>query len=153
MNKKHIVLIAALVLIAITAIIIGLAVGLTRRSDDDDVYPLPPSSDKELFRVNCVPEAEGGVIAVTQELCKARGCVYEPSSRSYGAPSCFLPQDDSIGYRVVSGPEKTTLGERWFLERKNSWGIYAENFQYITFDVENRGNDIFRFKVYKFYNS
>ena len=56
-------------------------------------------------------------------------------------------QDDSFGYTVVSGPEETELGFRWYLEPITSNGIYGENYKQLLFEVEELSDDMLRFKV------
>ena len=65
-------------------------------------------------------------------------------------PACFVPQPESeqeFGYRVISGPENTEFGQRWYLQRINQFAIYDENIEFLTFDVEYRDNHLLRFKV------
>lgn len=140
-KKLAIVLGVSLAAAAIAGLVIGLVLGL----ESDDVKS--PIGDERL-RIDCVGEAEGGVVKVTPELCASRGCIYHPSGVTLPrSPACFMPQDDSTGYRVVRGPETTILGQRWYLERKVTLGVYAENLPRITFDFENRGDNVIRFKV------
>lgn len=140
-KKVLVVLGVSLAAAAIAGLVIGLFLGL---SSDDVKSPI----GDERLRIDCVGEAEGGVVKVTPELCASRGCIYHPSGVTLPrSPACFMPQDDSTGYRVLIGPETTTLGQRWFLERKVNLGVYAENLPVIKFDFENRGNNVIRFKV------
>ena len=101
-----------------------------------------------LRRIDCFPEEAGGVEQLTEEACEARGCVYDPPEDAGTAPpACYVPQDDDYGYRVISGPHDTELGQRWYLQRITEWAIYDENVVNVTFDVETTNDDVVRFKV------
>jgi len=99
----------------------------------------------ELGRIDCYPEAAYGMDLLTPSKCLDRGCVYMESPHP-NVPWCFVPQTD-FGFTVIEGPIETLLGERWLLRRKNTWAVYQENFENVTFDIEMREDNILRFKV------
>ena len=101
--------------------------------------------EDELRRIDCYPESAWGVDMMTPDSCQDRGCVYQASTNA-GVPWCYVPQTD-YGYRVTQGPIATPLGERWILRRKNTWGIYDENFENVTFDIEMWDDNMLRFQV------
>ncbi|KAL4237199.1 hypothetical protein ACF0H5_005579 [Mactra antiquata] len=92
-------------------------------------------------RINCIPEAEGGVTMVTKELCEDRRCVYEPTSVP-GIPHCYYSKQQ--GYRVESW-ETTSLGYRAYLSMKSD-GPFGDDIESVIFDVEMRDNETIRFK-------
>lgn len=141
-KKKALFVGAGAAAVAVLALVITLPIVLT--SDDD-------SSDEAdalvMQRIDCFPEAEGGVEVADQASCEARGCLWQPDSSDPAAPSCFVPQDASFGFRVTSGPVDTAMGQQWTLEPINERAIYDENFQEVTFDVEFLRDHLLRFKV------
>ena len=98
-------------------------------------------------RIDCFPEAEGGVETLNKSGCESRGCTYDPVGDFPQVPPCFVPQTRQFGYKVLSGPHETSLGQRWQLERLTENGIYGENIERLTFEVEMRGTHMLRFKV------
>ncbi len=102
--------------------------------------------DPELLRIDCYPEAAGGVDLVDQEKCEERGCTWQVAAIE-SAPWCFVPQTDDWGYDVIDGPIPTEYGDQWILQRKNEQGIYGENIEFLTFDVEYRRDNLLRFTV------
>lgn len=134
--------------------ILGLAIWLSTRPppviQTTVVYEAstaPTLTQLEQRRVNCLPEAEGGVDPETKEDCEARGCVWDRSPfESTGVPPCFFPQTDEFGYQVI-GTEDTPLGHKFYLERLAEDGIFGQNIRFVTFEVEMTDDHLIRFKV------
>lgn len=90
-------------------------------------------------RIDCIPEAQGGVVKATQELCNRRRCLYSDS----GEPVCYF--SSMQGY-MAKEYENTDLGFRVYLEKKVD-GPFGDDFQEAVFNVEMRGDNIIRFTV------
>lgn len=99
------------------------------------------------FRIDCFSEGESTLETISESGCESRGCIYDADTTTPRVPKCYLPQDNITGFKVISGPDNTPLGLQWKLERKTVLGIYDENIQNVTFDIELRGDDLLRFKV------
>ena len=137
---------------------VGLVIGLTSWLVTQAIAPPPTTIEFEgttepvltsamLQRVDCLPEAEGGIDEVTPEACEDRGCIWRPSIFE-DIPPCYTPQGDGFGYKVID-TEATALGQRWFLERLTTNGIFGVNFRFVTFEMEMRDDNTLRFKVDK----
>ena len=50
------------------------------------------TSSNVLERIDCFPEAKGGVEQLTSDACTERGCIYEPDEEYPMAPDCYVPQ-------------------------------------------------------------
>lgn len=147
-RKKRYLLTAGAVAGAVAVLgLTGLVAWLiVRNKSAAGVLPIwQPIPIAQSSRISCFPEEASGKPA-DEEACERRGCTYEPSNFP-AVPWCFFPQDGSYGYRVVSGPHDTDLGQRWLLRRKRADGVYGTNVENVTFDVEYLGNDMLRFKV------
>ena len=142
-KKKLMIAGAGVAAVAVVALVIVLPIVLTSSDDENDDTP----SEAVLQRIDCFPEAAGGVEVADEESCEARGCVWDPDSTAQDSPSCFVPQDSGFGFRRTSGPTDTAFGQQWTLEPINSRAIYDDNFQEVTFDVEFRREHLLRFKV------
>lgn len=92
-----------------------------------------------LQRIDCIPEAQGGVVKATKELCNRRRCLYSDSEE----PACYFSSEQ--GYRAKEY-ENTNLGFRVYLEKKVD-GPFGDDFQEAIFSVEMRGDNIIRFTV------
>ncbi|KAI0217991.1 Maltase-glucoamylase, intestinal [Lamellibrachia satsuma] len=146
-RKKRYLLTAGAVAGAVAVLgLTGLVAWLiVRNKSAAGVLPIwQPIPIAQSSRISCFPEEASGKPA-DEEACERRGCTYEPSNFP-AVPWCFFPQDGSYGYRVVSGPHDTDLGQRWLLRRKRADGVYGTNVENVTFDVEYLGNDMLRFK-------
>lgn len=106
-----------------------------------------PDMDEMLKRIDCIPEAHGGVVEATLELCDRRGCTYSDTGEA-GIPACYFGSDQ--GYRVTSY-EDTTLGFRVYLNKKID-GPFGNDLEKAVFELEMRGDNIIRFKVRLYLN-
>lgn len=88
-------------------------------------------------RINCFPEALGGVETMNEEKCMSRGCVYKDAS-------CFFPQTN-FGYKVVER-EVTRLGFQLTLRREGTFP-FGGDIETIVFRVEELGDGLLRFTV------
>ena len=143
--KKVLVIVGGCVIFATLVAVVVVAVVLS--IDDDDSSGSDPVPSSEQQRIDCYPEALGGVQVATEASCLERGCVWDPVDHEEPVPPCFVPQTAEFGFRLVSGPTDTELGYQWILEPINEFAIYGENFASVTFDVEFRRDHLLRFKV------
>ena len=148
-KKQYLLIAGAVAGVVLLLGLIGLVAWLIVRRRPTDVLQIAeqiPVAQKR--RISCFPgDWEGGERdAVDRKTCERNGCTYEPSAFP-AVPWCFLPQNGSHGYRVVSGPLTTELGIRWLLRRKRMNGVYGTNVDNVTFDVEYLDNNMLRFKV------
>ncbi|XP_060598146.1 sucrase-isomaltase, intestinal-like [Ruditapes philippinarum] len=96
---------------------------------------------QELYkRIDCIPEAHGGVVKATPELCTRRRCVYSDSGIA-GIPVCYFKPGQ--GYRAARY-ENTNLGFRVNLEKKVD-GPFGSDLDTAVFNVEMRGDNMIRF--------
>ncbi|XP_052256801.1 sucrase-isomaltase, intestinal-like isoform X2 [Dreissena polymorpha] len=102
---------------------------------------VPPTEDELRRRIECIPEAQGGVVKATPELCDKRGCIYSQSNKK-GVPDCYFSQE--IGYKV-NGVSNTALGFRADLVKKKE-GPFGDDLEKAVFVVEMLGDDIIHFK-------
>ncbi|XP_041359340.1 maltase-glucoamylase, intestinal-like [Gigantopelta aegis] len=101
--------------------------------------------ESDFSRIDCYPEIQGRQERVTKENCKQRGCTYKPADHS-AIPACFTSEENQ-GYSINGTVENTTLGLRVPLVRRGS-GMYQQNIEHVTFEVEFRGDDMIHFKFY-----
>lgn len=101
-----------------------------------------PDMQQMYKRIDCIPEAQGGVVKVTQELCSRRRCVYSDTGIK-DIPVCYFDSDQ--GYRAVRY-ETTNLGYRVNLEKKAD-GPFGSDFDTAVFNIEMRGDNLIRFTV------
>ena len=141
-NKKKLMFAGAgVAVVVVLALVITLPIVLTSSDDDDE------PSEAVLQRIDCFPEAAGGVEVADQASCEARGCVWSPDSSREDSPSCYVPQDANFGFRVVGERATTPMGFQYMLEPINSRAIYDDNFKQVSFDVEFHRDHLLRFKV------
>lgn len=112
----------------------------------EDTTVAASSPEAEAQRIDCFPEAAGGVVMVTEESCLQRQCVYDPPRDNPDSPECYVPQDTSFGFSVTSN-DSTELGMRYFLQPVNEFAIYGMNLENVVFEVEFLSDDLLRFKV------
>ena len=147
-KRVLVIVVGCLIIAALVAVIVVAVIkstdddSSTRDDDDDDPYEY---TKEDLSRIDCFPEAQGGVEVATEAACLNRGCEWAPVDDTL--PPCFVPQSAEFGFRNRSGPDDTPLGFRWILEPINEFAIYGENFQSVQFDVEFREDHLLRFKV------
>ena len=153
LSKKRLLCLAALGTVLVAGVVgIILAVVLPSPPTDavnppakSTVAPATPSVTEQ-ERVDCYPEAEGGLDQPDRERCLSRGCEWLESGMP-GAPPCFIPGDGTSGhgYSLISQTE-TALGFQIILKRRGV-GLFGENIENIQLDVEYRGDNMIRFKV------
>lgn len=145
-KKVLVIVVGCVIVVALIAIVVVAVMNSVEDDKNDEPDPDSPIPEVELMRIDCYPEAGGGVEEATEEACLARGCTWQVSEYD-DVPPCFVPQSNEFGFRVVSGPVDTALGYRWVLAPLNSFAIYGENFADVMFDVEFRKDHLLRFKV------
>lgn len=98
-----------------------------------------------MSRIDCYPEAIGGLEVVNPESCRRRGCLYEAATPPI--PSCFYKPLREFGYRVTGNREETDLGFRVNLTWNGAPTPYDTPLSLITFEVQRRDRNVLRFKV------
>ena len=115
------VAVAAAVVVGVTVVGVGLAVGLRAARTDDQ---LPRQSGDGgggghlLGRIDCYPEARwggGGAAAVTRAACERRGCEYDPDPAVAGVPACIVSAGSVLGAGfAVARVRRRRRGQRGF---------------------------------------
>ncbi|XP_052774040.1 sucrase-isomaltase, intestinal-like isoform X2 [Mya arenaria] len=104
-------------------------------------------SEDERQRHDCIPEAQGRGVEVTQTLCEARGCKYKIGASQ--GPTCYMDLNN-YGYKVMGDRIDTQFGFTYQLERKSKHGLFNSalnpDIQKLNFTVEMRSRDVLRFK-------
>ena len=67
-----------------------------------------------------------------------------------GAPWCSFPDD--YGYTLVAGPEPTTLGNLYELQRKDAPTLYGNDIVNVALSVEYWSSTTLRLKVILLYS-
>lgn len=133
---------AGLVVGAIVGVVVALQNYQAKEPDSDPVpsKPLAPSV-QELRRIDCIPEAKGGVQQVDRDTCSNRSCIFEESGFPQ-IPTCFYPE---YGYKVVQ-QKATNNGFELVLFRDDPFP-FSGGIQTISFRVEERSHNLLRFTV------
>ena len=151
-NKKEYLLGIALiagVCIASAAIIIGVELTKIPPTTEPTTTETPPHVPPSA-RIDCYPEAQGGVETVDQSTCVARQCLYDPNTH----PNCYMNTSASWGkgYKVTGDRNNFQYGFRYELEpaQPDSTGspYNSTPFGRPMFEVEERSTDILHFKVF-----
>ena len=109
------------------------------------VSPSSTESPSLLQRIDCIPEAKGQNVKVTEELCSRRGCIYDQNNAAVdNIPSCYFSPENT-GY-TVTNVRNTPLGFKCDLDLKSK-GPFGFDLSHMEFEVQMLGNDIIRFKV------
>ena len=109
------------------------------------VTPSSTESPSLLQRIDCIPEAKGQNVKVTEELCSRRGCIYDQNNAAVdNIPSCYF-SPEKTGY-TVTNVRSTPLGFKCDLDLKGK-GPFGLDLSHMEFEVQMLGNDIIRFKV------
>ena len=109
---------------------------------------IPPSTDELLQRTDCIPEAKGQNVNVTEALCFKRGCIFDENDYGIDAPHCFF-SSEKMGYKV-SNYQTTGLGFKCDLDLKGQ-GPFGLDLNHMEFEVQMLGDNIIRFKVRKIF--
>ncbi|KAL5015728.1 hypothetical protein ScPMuIL_005317, partial [Solemya velum] len=104
------------------------------------------SSPDSAGRIDCFPEAIGGLEKVTFDKCHKRGCKYMAAESPI--PSCFFKPHSSYGYSVNGPREDTDFGFRVNLTWTGATAPYGTPLSLITFEVQKRDNNVLRFKIF-----
>ncbi len=158
-SKRNQIVLFVVVWVCMVALTVGLAVGLTM-DNEEHIQPtttVPPTiSPSEQQRIDCLPEGVARVGDGAEDLCKDRGCIWQPSIHNQ-VPTCYLPQDGSYGYSVQEGPQPmvqdaattSVRGERWVLKAK-SHSMFGNTTQIISFEYQQLSDNMLRFTVSAF---
>ena len=157
-TKERVIL--GIIVLALIGALIGVSVYFSRKNNEleDENAALKASglalttesvSTQTLHslhkRIDCIPEAQGKYINATLELCQQRKCIFQKSGVE-GIPDCYFAQN--VGYKVkVNSFKETVLGYQLQLEINGFGGPFGNDWKYVDFNVEMRGNDIIRFMV------
>ncbi|KAK3096704.1 hypothetical protein FSP39_002561 [Pinctada imbricata] len=108
-----------------------------------------PSPSSLAGRIDCIPEAKGGVVQVTRDLCSRRGCYFmTPKADATDAPACFFPIHEDHGFIVIGSEIPTARGFKLRLKRKGRSPFGSADFVTPTLSVESRGSSVIRFTLY-----
>ena len=100
---------------------------------------------EELYkRIDCLPEAKGQYVNVTQDLCLKRNCIYDGLNHGNDAPACYF-STEKTGYSA-SNCRDTQLGFKCDLHLKGQ-GPFGLDLTMMEFEVQMLGDNIVRFKV------
>ncbi|XP_016007196.1 maltase-glucoamylase, intestinal [Rousettus aegyptiacus] len=93
-------------------------------------------------RIDCHPHP-----GASQEGCETKGCFWCPTTIA-NVPWCFYPADGPYGYVMKDAPQKTALGWRLTLIKRDSISLFGNDISPVVMDVEFHTEDRLRFKVY-----
>ena len=145
-KRELILVVSAFVVLALgIALTLGLTLGLNRTREAPPTVRALTDADK--LRVDCYPEAQSVLEEVNKALCESRGCIFDDSAPDK-VPKCY--HNEGSAYRA-GNEETTTWGKRWILTRTGASLYSADNSEIsaVSFEYEERGDQILRFKVSK----
>nr|XP_012788816.1 unnamed protein product [Sorex araneus] len=93
-------------------------------------------------RVNCHPHS-----GASQESCEAKGCFWCPSTITT-VPWCFYPDDGPHGYTPIDQPQKTAMGWRLTLKKRDSISLFGNDISPIVLEADFTTMDMLHFKIY-----
>lgn len=93
-------------------------------------------------RIDCHPQPDA-----TQEICEAKGCFW-CSTTVANVPWCFYPADGPYGYIMKGSPQKTALGWRLTLNKRDTISLFGNDISPVVMDIEFHTEDRLRFKIY-----
>lgn len=131
----------------LTSPIFSTDASMTSTSPTALTSPTAPSTEELNKRIDCIPEATGQYVNVTEDLCRKRNCIFDRKDYGNGAPLCFFATQKT-GYRV-SRCQDTKLGFKCDLQLKGQ-GPFGLDLNIMEFEVQMLGDDIVRFKVRMF---
>ncbi|CAH1773121.1 unnamed protein product [Owenia fusiformis] len=166
-SKGAIALVVILVILVLALLALAITFGILwsqeRNKPEQATTELPPTPttespkppEVETERIDCYPEAGGGVDLATQEKCEARGCIWSPSTMP-GAPSCFY--GTNVGRKQLGEPEDTDLGYKVKLsssdqtKRRLKRDVVEEDdnpdVDPLVFEVQMLEDNLLRFQIY-----
>uniref|UniRef100_H0XZP9 P-type domain-containing protein n=1 Tax=Otolemur garnettii TaxID=30611 RepID=H0XZP9_OTOGA len=91
-------------------------------------------------RINCYPEPEGN-----ETTCMKRGCHWCVTEDTK-VPFCFY--NSKHGYVITSQPQKTQLGWRVLLRKRDNISLFGDDISPVAMDIEFHTKNRLRFKIY-----
>nr|XP_001504613.1 sucrase-isomaltase, intestinal [Equus caballus] len=96
-------------------------------------------------KFTCYPDAD----VATEEKCRQRGCLWEPSSFGSRAPDCYFPREDNP--YLVSSIQYSSMGVTADLQlntAKARINLPSEPISTLRVEVKYHKNDMLQFKIY-----
>lgn len=149
-KKENLFGIAVIIAVCIACAVTVIVVEVTK---PEYIEPHPTTMPPQMSpsaRIDCFPEAQGGVQTVDQSTCLARQCVYDPQTH----PKCYMNESApwGKGYKVIGDRVNFQYGFRYELEpaQADSTGSPYNSIPFgrPMFEVEERSTDILHFKVF-----
>ncbi|OWF38082.1 sucrase-isomaltase, intestinal-like [Mizuhopecten yessoensis] len=149
-SKKRVAIIAVVVIV-LAAIITPIAYFVTKEDkrkkvDTPAVVPPVAHAPRRLAdRINCIPESDGNVVTITQDLCESRYCDFIPATTAWNA-ACVFPARKEYGFSVNGSVQITIMGWKVYLKQKGMHAFNSTPFRRPYFEVQMPDENLIRFK-------